>query len=153
MALREIRIEGDPILYKKCREITEVTDRTRELAQDMIETMHDADGVGLAGPQVGILRRIVVIDVGEGPIVFINPKIVATDGEQFGSEGCLSIPGKYGMVRRPEYVKAENRLRLKAMACWRGRCAMNLTTWTVIFTRRRLKAGFMITMKQIMRNK
>lgn len=108
MAIREIRLEGDPILYKKCREITEVTDRTRELAQDMIETMHQADGVGLAGPQVGILRRIVVIDVGEGPIVFINPKIVATEGEQFGSEGCLSVPGKYGMVRRPEYVKTES---------------------------------------------
>ena len=106
MALRQIRTEGDPVLNKKCREVTEVTERIRELIDDMLETMYEANGVGLAAPQVGILKRIVVIDVGEGPIVMINPKIVETSGEQTGSEGCLSIPGKAGTVTRPNYVKA-----------------------------------------------
>lgn len=106
MAIRQIRMQGDPILNKKCREVSEMTPRLRELAQDMLDTMYKADGVGLAGPQVGVLRRIVVIDVGEGPYVFVNPEIVATDGEQVGEEGCLSIPGMSGVVRRPEYVKA-----------------------------------------------
>ena len=106
MALRQIRTEGDPVLNKKCREVTEVTERIRELIDDMFETMYEANGVGLAAPQVGILKRIVVIDVGEGPIVMINPKIVETSGEQTGSEGCLSIPGKAGTVTRPNYVKA-----------------------------------------------
>ena len=106
MALRQIRTQGDPVLNKKCREVTEVTDRIVELIDDMLETMYEANGVGLAAPQVGILKRIVVIDVGEGPIVMINPKIVETSGEQTGSEGCLSIPGKAGTVTRPNYVKA-----------------------------------------------
>lgn len=106
MALRQIRTEGDPVLNKKCREVTEVTERIRELIDDMLETMYEANGVGLAAPQVGILKRIVVIDVGEGPVVMINPKIVETSGEQTGSEGCLSIPGKAGTVTRPNYVKA-----------------------------------------------
>lgn len=106
MALRTIRIQGDPVLTKKCREITEVTPKIRELAEDMIETMYEANGVGLAGPQVGVLKRIVVIDVGEGPIVMINPVILETDGEQTGDEGCLSLPGKAGTVTRPNYVKA-----------------------------------------------
>ena len=105
MALRQIRIMGDKVLEKKCREITEVTPRIRELIQDMLETMYDADGVGLAAPQVGILRRIVVIDVGEGPLVMINPVILETSGSQTGSEGCLSLPGQAGMVTRPNYVK------------------------------------------------
>lgn len=106
MALRTIRIQGDPVLTKKCREITEITPKIRELAEDMIDTMYEANGVGLAGPQVGVLKRIVVIDVGEGPIVMINPVILETDGEQTGDEGCLSLPGKAGTVTRPNYVKA-----------------------------------------------
>ncbi len=106
MAIRNLRYEGDPILGKVCREVKEMTPRLQELAQDMIETMHAADGVGLAAPQVGILRRIAVIDVGEGPYVFVNPKIIESSGEQVGDEGCLSVPGKNGTVRRPEYVKA-----------------------------------------------
>ena len=107
MAIRQIRIQGDPILNKSCREIMEVTPRIRELAQDMLDTMYDANGVGLAAPQVGVLRRIAVIDVGEGPFVFINPKILETSGEQVGDEGCLSLPGKAGNVRRPSHVKAQ----------------------------------------------
>ncbi len=106
MALREIRVEGDPVLAKVCKEIKEVTPRIQDLIDDMIETMYEANGVGLAAPQVGILKRLVVIDVGEGPIVMINPVIVAQDGEQTGDEGCLSVPGKAGIVTRPNYVKA-----------------------------------------------
>ena len=106
MALREIRVEGDPVLAKVCKEIKEVTPRIQDLIEDMIETMYEANGVGLAAPQVGILKRLVVIDVGEGPIVMINPSIVAQDGEQTGDEGCLSVPGKAGVVTRPNYVKA-----------------------------------------------
>ena len=107
MALRNIRINDDPILRKVCREIPEVDDRIKELAGDMLETMYDADGVGLAGPQVGVLKRIAVIDVGEGPIYLINPVILETSGEQTGQEGCLSIPGKAGIVTRPMYAKVE----------------------------------------------
>ncbi|MGN0271358.1 MAG: peptide deformylase, partial [Lachnospiraceae bacterium] len=101
MALRNIRIQGDEVLNKRCREVTEMTPRIRTLIDDMIETMHDANGVGLAACQVGILKRLVVIDVGEGPIVLINPEIIETDGEQVGDEGCLSLPGKAGLVTRP----------------------------------------------------
>ncbi len=106
MALRTIRIQGDPVLEKKCREITEMTPKIKELINDMLETMYDAMGVGLAAPQVGILKRLVVIDIGEGPIVMINPVIIETAGEQTGDEGCLSLPGKAGCVTRPNYVKA-----------------------------------------------
>ncbi len=106
MALRTIRIMGDEILTKTCREVKEVTPRIKMLIEDMLETMYDANGVGLAAPQVGILKRIVVIDVGEGPLVMINPVILETDGEQTGQEGCLSLPGKSGQVTRPNYVKA-----------------------------------------------
>ena len=106
MALRTIRIQGDPVLEKECRSVKEVTPKITELIDDMLETMYDACGVGLAAPQVGVLRRIVVIDVGEGPIVMINPEIIETSGEQTGDEGCLSIPGKAGTVVRPNYVKA-----------------------------------------------
>ena len=106
MALREIRVQGDPVLEKVCKEVKEITPRTMDLIEDMIETMYEANGVGLAAPQVGILKRIVVIDVGEGPIVMINPTIIAQDGEQTGDEGCLSVPGKAGIVTRPNYVKA-----------------------------------------------
>ena len=106
MALREIRVEGDAVLTKVCKEIKEVTPRIQDLIDDMIETMYEANGVGLAAPQVGILKRVVVIDVGEGPIVMINPRTVAQDGEQTGDEGCLSVPGKAGIVTRPNYVMA-----------------------------------------------
>lgn len=104
MALRQIRIQGDAVLEKKCREITEMTPRIKELIGDMLDTMYDACGVGLAGPQVGVLKRVCVIDVGEGPIVLINPVILSTDGEQTGDEGCLSLPGKAGQVTRPNHV-------------------------------------------------
>ena len=106
MAIRTIREMGDPVLNKVCKEVTEVTPRIQDLIDDMFETMYDACGVGLAAPQVGILKRIVVIDTtGEDPIVLINPRIVETDGEQTGQEGCLSVPGKSGQVTRPNYVK------------------------------------------------
>ena len=107
MAIRQLRIEGDPILNKKCREVKEMTPRLQELAQDLIDTMYEENGVGLAAPQVGVLRRIAVIDVGEGPWVFVNPRIVETEGEQVGDEGCLSVPGMAGCVRRPMRVVAE----------------------------------------------
>lgn len=107
MALRTIRIQGDPVLEKVCKPVSEVTEKIRDLIDDMIETMYEANGVGLAAPQVGILKRIVVIDVGEGPIVMINPCILETSGEQTGDEGCLSLPGKAGVVTRPNYVKAK----------------------------------------------
>lgn len=105
MALRRIRQMGDDVLTKKCKEIKEVTPRIRELIGDMLETMYEANGVGLAAPQVGILKRLVVIDIGEGPIVLINPVILETAGEQTGEEGCLSLLGKSGVVTRPNYVK------------------------------------------------
>ena len=152
MALRQIRTLGDDVLEKHCREVKEMTPRLLQLVDDMIETMYDQEGVGLAAPQVGVLRRIAVIDTGEGPeadesgtgeentadaetdtgetaddaaktagaektydapewsggpIVLVNPKVVETDGEQKGSEGCLSVPGKAGAVTRPQYVKVE----------------------------------------------
>ena len=108
MAIRNIGEIGDQVLNKKCKEVNELTDRTRELIDDMFETMYDADGVGLAAPQVGILKRIVVIDVtGEDPILLINPVIMETSGEQRGYEGCLSVPGKNGIVTRPNYVKVK----------------------------------------------
>ena len=107
MAIREIRIMGDEVLKKVGKEVKQMTPRTQELIDDMLETMYEANGVGLAAPQVGVLKRIVVIDVGEGPIVMINPVILETSGSQTGSEGCLSLPGKAGQVTRPNYVKAK----------------------------------------------
>lgn len=107
MAIRNIRVDDDPILRKTCKEVTEVTDKIKELVEDMLDTMYEANGVGLAAPQVGMLKRIVVIDVGDGPIIMINPVILETDGSQTGQEGCLSIPGKAGIVTRPNYVKAK----------------------------------------------
>ena len=106
MAIRTIREMGDDVLTKVCKEVPKMTLRTRILIEDMLDTMYQAAGVGLAAPQVGILKRIVVIDVGEGPIVMINPEILETSGEQTGEEGCLSVPGKAGVVTRPNYVKA-----------------------------------------------
>ena len=105
MALRQIREMGDEVLNKISKEVKVVTPRTLTLIEDMLDTMYESGGVGLAAPQVGILKRIVVIDVGEGPIVLINPEIVETSGEQTGDEGCLSVPGKAGQVTRPNYVK------------------------------------------------
>lgn len=107
MALRQIRTVGDPCLTKVCKEVEKVNERTLTLIDDMLDTMYEAEGVGLAAPQVGVLKRIVVIDVGEGPIVMINPEILETSGSQTGSEGCLSVPGKAGTVTRPNYVKAK----------------------------------------------
>lgn len=107
MALRSIREIGDEILTKKCREVKEVTEKISELIDDMLETMYEANGVGLAAPQVGILKRIVVIDIGEGPVVLINPEILETDGTQTGGEGCLSVPGKIAKVTRPNYAKVK----------------------------------------------
>lgn len=107
MAIRNIREIGEEVLTKKCKEVTEMTPRIKELIEDMLETMYEANGVGLAAPQVGILKRIVVIDTtGEDPHILINPRIVETSGEQTGQEGCLSVPGKSGQVTRPNYVKA-----------------------------------------------
>ena len=106
MAIRNIREMGDDILTKKCKPVKEINERTLDLIDDMFETMYEANGVGLAAPQVGILKRIVVIDTtGEDPILLINPVIVETSGEQTGQEGCLSVPGKSGQVTRPNYVK------------------------------------------------
>ena len=107
MAIRNIRELGDEILRKNCLEVKEVTPQIRELIQDMYDTMYEAQGVGLAAPQVGILKRIVVIDVDGTPYTMINPQILEKSGEQTGSEGCLSVPGKAGIVTRPNYVKAE----------------------------------------------
>ncbi len=107
MAVREVREMGDPILNKTCKVVKELNERTLELIDDMFDTMYETNGVGLAAPQVGILKRIVVIDTtGEDPVLMINPRIIETSGEQSGWEGCLSVPGKYGMVTRPNYVKA-----------------------------------------------
>ncbi|MDD2446569.1 MAG: peptide deformylase [Tissierellia bacterium] len=105
MALREIRLDGDPILRKKSKEITKINDRIKTLLDDMVETMNEANGVGLAAPQVGILRRAVVIDVGEGVIKLINPEIIEANGAIIDLEGCLSVPNLNGKVERPEKVK------------------------------------------------
>lgn len=106
MAIRKIREMGDDVLGKVCKEVTQMNFRTRLLIEDMFDTMYEAGGVGLAAPQVGILKRIVVIDcTGDDPILLINPEIIETSGEQCGKEGCLSVPGKSGQVTRPNYVK------------------------------------------------
>lgn len=104
MAIRNVRLEGDPILRKKSKEVKEITPKIRVLIDDMLETMYEKDGVGLAAPQVGILKRIVVIDVGDGPIVMVNPRIVREEGTQTGDEGRISVPGKAGQVTRPNDV-------------------------------------------------
>ena len=105
MALRKIRLMGDSVLNMRAKEVTKMTPKIKTLIEDMLDTMYDANGVGLAAPQVGILKRIIVIDVspeGNEPIILINPEIIETSGEQTGSEGCLSVPGKAGIVTRPE---------------------------------------------------
>ncbi|MGN0408497.1 MAG: peptide deformylase [Bacteroides sp.] len=108
MALRNIRVlgeDGDEVLHKTAKEVTEMTPKLQELIDDMFDTMYEANGVGLAAPQVGIRKRIVVIDCGDQPLVLINPVILETSGEQTGTEGCLSVPGKCGTVTRPDYAK------------------------------------------------
>ena len=107
MALRKIRTEGDPVLTKVSRPVTEMTPKLRTLIFDMLDTMYEEMGVGLAAPQVGILKRVVTIDVGDGPMVLIIPEILETSGEQTGDEGCLSVPGMAGQVTRPNYVKVK----------------------------------------------
>ena len=106
MAIRQVRTIGDDILRKQCKPVKEMTPRTAELIEDMFETMYETNGVGLAAPQVGILKQIVVMDVDDGnQYVLINPEILETSGSQTGQEGCLSVPGKHGTVTRPNYVK------------------------------------------------
>ena len=111
MAIREIREKDDEILYKKCKAVVKFDEKLHILLDDMYETMQSRDGVGLAAPQVGILKRAVVIDIGDGKIELINPEIVEESGEQTGSEGCLSVPGVFGEVTRPNVVtvKAQDR--------------------------------------------
>ncbi|MDE7184652.1 MAG: peptide deformylase [Lachnospiraceae bacterium] len=106
MAIRTIREMGDPVLNKISKEVKEITPRVQDLIDDMFETMYEANGVGLAAVQVGVLKRIVVIDTGDDPILLINPRILEVSGEQTGNEACLSVPGKTGSVTRPNYVKA-----------------------------------------------
>lgn len=107
MAIRKIVTEGDDVLTKKCREVVKFDDRLSTLIDDMIETLHMSGGVGLAAPQIGVLRRVVVIDVGDGVIELVNPKIIAYSGEREVMEGCLSCPGEWGITVRPEYVKVK----------------------------------------------
>lgn len=105
MGLRKILTDKDPALHKVCRPVTNFDKRLHKLLDDMKETLTDANGVGLAAPQVGILRRAVVVDTGEEILELVNPSLVETSGEQEGAEGCLSVPGKYGLVKRPYYAK------------------------------------------------
>ena len=107
MAIRNIRISTDEVLRKKCKEVKEITPNLLTLLDDMADTMYDANGVGLAAPQVGILKRAVVIDIGEGLVELINPEILETSGSQIDDEGCLSVPGKYAPVDRPYYAKVK----------------------------------------------
>jgi len=105
MALRNLRLEGDEILRKKSRKIENINERIKVLAEDMIETMNENEGIGLAAPQVGILKKLIVVDVGEGPVIMVNPEILEKNGEQIITEGCLSVPNKNGDVKRPEKLK------------------------------------------------
>ena len=110
MAIRNIRTYGDSCLTKECKKVTEMNEKLQVLIEDMLDTMYEANGVGLAAPQVGILKQVVVIDVspeGDSPIILINPEIIESDGSQTGEEGCLSVPGKSGVVTRPNYVKVK----------------------------------------------
>ena len=105
MGLRKILTDKEPALHKTCKKVEKFDWRLHKLLDDMTETLIDSNGVGLAAPQVGILRRVVVVDTGEGMLELVNPEMVETDGEQVGAEGCLSVPGKYGLVKRPYYAK------------------------------------------------
>ena len=131
MAIRSIRTIGDEVLKKECKAVTEVTDHTLELIEDMFDTMYSAGGVGLAAPQVGIRKQIVVIDVEDGnQYVLINPVIEEMSGSQTGQEGCLSVPGKAGLVTRPSHVKKS--LSWKQMISWHVRFAMSAIICTDI---------------------
>lgn len=139
MAIRTIREIGDPVLNKVSKEVKEITPRVQELIDDMFETMYEANGVGLAAVQVGVLKRIVVIDAtGEDPILLINPRIVEMSGEQEGNEACLSVPGKTGSVIRPNYVKVVaqdeelNEFEIEGEELLQGHSAMKLSILTVI---------------------
>ncbi len=105
MGIRKILTDKDPALHKVCRPVEKFDWRLHKLLNDMADTLEEANGVGLAAPQVGILRRVVIVDTGDGLLELINPVILETDGEQEGPEGCLSVPGKYGLVKRPYYAK------------------------------------------------
>ena len=105
MGLRKILTDAEPALHKVCRPVEKFDWRLHKLLDDMAETLEEANGVGLAAPQVGILRRVVIVDTGDGLLELINPTIIETDGEQVGPEGCLSVPGKYGLVKRPMFAK------------------------------------------------
>ncbi|WP_346912753.1 peptide deformylase [Clostridium sp.] len=107
MALRNIRVNEDPILRKISKVVKNIDERTQILIDDMLDTMYEANGIGLAAPQVGILKRVVVIDIGDGPIILINPEVVEANGEGKEIEGCLSVPGQQGYVIRPKYVKVK----------------------------------------------
>ena len=142
MAIRNIRYDGDDILRKVCRPVEKMDDRTLTLIDDMFDTMYEANGVGLAAPQVGILKRIVVIDVGDdNPLCLINPVITESDGEQTGEEGCLSLPGKFGTVTRPMHVICRHltriwmSLQLRERDFWRELSATSLIILTESFTR------------------
>ena len=142
MAIRNVREMGDPVLNKICKEVKEMTPRTLELIDDMFDTMYEEGGVGLAANQVGILKRVVVIDVtGEDPVLLINPVILETSGEQVGNEGCLSVPGKAGVVRRHNYVKVRANDRSRGRSFWPGLSAMRWSILTVIFTWKRWRAA------------
>ena len=105
MGLRKILTDKEPALHKVCKPVVNFDRKLHKLLDDMAETLEEANGVGLAAPQVGILRRVVIVDTGEGILELINPELIETDGEQEGAEGCLSVPGKYGLVKRPYYAK------------------------------------------------
>ena len=105
MGLRKILTDKDPALHKVCKPVEKFDRKLHKLWDDMAETLAEANGVGLAAPQVGILRRVVIVDTGDGILELVNPELIATDGEQEGAEGCLSVPGKYGLVKRPYYAK------------------------------------------------
>ena len=105
MGLRKILTDKEPALHKVCRPVEKFDEKLHKLLDDMKETLADANGVGLAAPQVGILRRLVIVDTGEEVLELVNPELLETDGEQVGPEGCLSVPGRYGLVKRPYYAK------------------------------------------------
>ena len=105
MGLRKILTDAEPVLHKVCRPVEKFDRRLHKLLDDMRQTLAEANGVGLAAPQVGILRRVVIVDTGEEILELVNPELLETDGEQVGAEGCLSVPGKYGLVKRPYYAK------------------------------------------------
>lgn len=120
MALRNIVLEGDPILYKKCRKVEKFDESLSALIDDMLETMKNSNGVGLAAPQIGILKRVVVINVGDGNIELVNPTIIAFSGEQREGEGCLSCPGQYGVTLRPKFVKVKAQDRFGNEVVYQG---------------------------------